>query len=391
MRRSQRAKGDGSFLFLKDRQMWRHRITINGRRYESVKRTKAEARDANLNRAKGRIEGASGELSASSQVRDIVEQFLMEKQGEGKAKTHQTRVSHMNLYILPHFGRIRLDKISTNEIAKWLKDLGKSGGKDGRGLSPQSVKTALKQARAVGQWAEDRELWNRNLFTLIKPPQVVKTVRAMNRSEWSDLRESIAHEPLRALVHVAVGSGLRSGELIGLSWDDLDLERDDATLTVRKTITRITGQGLIITSPKTKGSKRTLILDPRLVREIVIHRDRQEQSRRKQVANGVEWGRKFPKYRWVFANSEGNPLEAGKIRKEVERMCEFAGIEGFSVHELRHTCASFAIASGVQLKELSEMLGHASIRETSDTYGHLYPASRVETSKRIADYQYSKK
>lgn len=386
-------KGEGWVTYIESKQRYKAGIQIGGVTIERLGATRSEAIKRRDAVARGRFSGSFGELTPSSKVRDLIRTYLIERESDSKPSAHTSRESIFRLYVEPHIGDIALDKLSPSHISAMIRTLEKNGGKDGKGLSPQTATHARKQATAILHWAQIRELVTRNVASgdFVKSPRVEQTTRAMTREEWDDLQKAIVDEPLRALVHLAVGSGLRRGELLGLTWQDLDLESKNATLRVVRTMNRETGKGLVIGSPKTKVSKRTIHLGKTVVAELVAYRQRQNEIKSAIVADRMEWGAKFPKMRWVFTNGIGNPVEGDYFGKELSRMTDEAGIDRYSPHELRHTCASFAIASGVQLKELSEYLGHSDIGETANRYSHLYPASRVETADKIEAFTYGKK
>ncbi len=385
-------KGEGWVTYIESKQRYKAGIQIGGVTIERLGATRSEAIKRRDAVARGRFSGSFGELTPSSKIRELIQVYLDTRESDGKASTHSGRESVLRLYVLPHIGIIPIEKLSSGHISAMLKDLQKSGSRHGTGLSEQTANHALKQTRAILHFAQIRDLVRVNVASgdFVKPLRVEKNTRAMNREEWDDLQKAIVNEPLRALVHLAVTSGLRRGELLGLTWDDLDLKSKNPTLRVVRTISRETGKGLVIGSPKTKASRRTIHIHEKVVAELHAHRDRQNEIKSAIVADRMEWGASFPKMRWVFTNGIGNPIEGDYFGKQLHRMTSEAGLDPYTVHELRHTCASFAIASGVQLKELSEMLGHSDIGETSNTYSHLYPASSVESARKIGSYAYDK-
>lgn len=386
-------KGEGWVTWIESKKRWKAGISINGKTIERLGATRTEAIKRRDQVARGRFSGSFGELTPSSKVRELIRAYQTDRESDSKPSTHKSRGDVLRLYVEPHIGNITLSKLEPSHISAMIRSLEKSGGKDGKGLSEQTVNHALKQARAILHFAQIRKLVDRNVASgdFVKSLRVEQKTRAMNRDEWNQLQRAIKTEPLRALIHLAISSGLRRGELLGLTWNDLDLDAEHATVRVARTIDRETGIGLVIGSPKTKKSLRTVHIGKSAVAELLAHRERQNEIKSAIVADGMEWGSKFRKMRWVFANGIGNPVEGDYFGKQLKRMCDEAGIDRYSPHELRHTCASFAIASGVPIKELSEFLGHSDIGETGNRYGHLYPASRVETSVKIDSYAYGKK
>jgi len=387
-KRKRRNKGSGSEQWIEDRQVWRVSKTVNGRKFYAYGYPLTQAWEKLNRKSFGVISGVFGELSESSRVDELAEHYIAQRANDGKLSSRKHSERILRTYVVPHLGRLTLDKVTPADVSGMMRTLGLKGGRNGRKLSPQTANHAKKESSAIFDWAVKRDLMKRNPASddFVKSLKVEKTVRAMTQEEWLEVKEHSKHEPLRVLIETAVKTGLRRGELLALTWDDLKLDSKRPTLTVRRTIQRISDHGFVLTSPKTKLSRRTLDLHPALVKDLIAYRKSQDEKRKTLSASGMKWGEMFPKDRWVFANGIGNPIEGNYFGKELKRITDEAGVGSWTPHELRHTCASFAIASGVHLKELQEFLGHSSIKETADTYAFLYPASRVETTMKIGDF-----
>jgi integrase len=163
-------------------------------------------------------------------------------------------------------------------------------------------------------------------------------------------------EPLAALFRIALGYGLRRGELLGLRWEDLDLTA--GTLAVRQQVGWFDGEPAI-GPPKTKGSRRSFSLDADTVAVL-----RQLRHERRIVQLHDAWG-------LVFAAEDGKPLRPYVPLFTLKRIAEEAGLPALTLHELRHTAATNMLAAGVPPKVVSERLGHATVAMTLDTYGHV--------------------
>jgi integrase len=160
-----------------------------------------------------------------------------------------------------------------------------------------------------------------------------------------------ADEPWRLIFRMAALTGLRRGELLGLRWGDLELEKK--RLPVRQTFGRH-GFG----SPKSRAGRRVVPLTPALVGELRRHK-------LAQAPNGHDL---------VFASAVGTPIDPDNLKRTWERTLRKAGIRHLGFHSLRHTAVSLLIAhEGLNPKQLTAIIGHASIQLTYDTYGHLMP------------------
>ncbi len=171
--------------------------------------------------------------------------------------------------------------------------------------------------------------------------------------------------------------GLRKGEALGLSWNDIELDDQRPKLTVRNAIKKDAREALYLDAPKTARSRRTINLPAHLVTVLRGHRKRQAAQRLKF---GAGWGGDWATFDLVFTSSVGTPLDPNRVNRTVQKVAIDAGLGKWTPHELRHSAASLLLAQDVPLKVVSEMLGHSSIRVTADVYGHLLDDARAEAA-----------
>ena len=175
------------------------------------------------------------------------------------------------------------------------------------------------------------------------------------------------------LIFLALGTGLRRGEVLGLRWSDVDLER--RTLTVAQSLEQ-TKEGLRFKTPKTKRSRRTLALSPSLTEVLQAHRATQAADR---LALGL--GRDPGGL--IFTRIDGDAIQPDSVTKMFARIVTRAKVRPISFHGLRHTHATDLLRAGVHPKITSERLGHASIAITMDTYSHAIPGLQEDAAQRI--------
>ena len=175
------------------------------------------------------------------------------------------------------------------------------------------------------------------------------------------------------IIFLALATGLRRGEVLGLRWSDVDLER--RTLTVAQSLeqTRAASQ---FKAPKTKRSRRTIALSPSLVEELQAHRAR-------QAADRLALGMGRDPAGLVFTRIDGDPIWPDSVTKMFGRIVARARIRPITFHGLRHTHATDLLRAGVHPKIASERLGHASIAITMDTYSHAMPGLQEDAAQRI--------
>jgi integrase len=242
------------------------------------------------------------------------------------------------------------------------------------GLSPRRVqyihavlRIALGEAERFGSVA-------RNVAKLVKAPKVDQPeIDPFTPEEARAFIQAIQGERLEALYTLAIATGLRQGELLGLSWSDIKL--DCAQLTVRTTLQRIDGEFMFL-EPKTARSRRTLALPDMVVEALQAHRGRQLGER---LHAGLDW----QESNLVFTTPTGGPLSDRVVRARFYRILEDAGLRRQRFHDLRHSCASLMIAQGVNSREVMEILGHSTIVMTLNRYAHIFQEAQRETANKM--------
>lgn len=177
------------------------------------------------------------------------------------------------------------------------------------------------------------------------------------------LLERLRGKPLYLIASLALGTGMRRNEMLGLRWQDVDL--DAGRLTIEQSLEQTVAYGIRIKGPKTKHGRRTISLPAHLVTELRQHwREQQEQRL------GMGLG-KAPESAPVFAAADGRHLSPNAITKAWPAAMAAIGMPAVTLHSLRHTHASMLIASGVDILTISRRLGHSSPTITLGVYGHL--------------------
>jgi integrase len=190
------------------------------------------------------------------------------------------------------------------------------------------------------------------------------------------LLDAVNGDRLEALYVLAVTIGLRQGELLGLKWDDIDLEIE--TLQVRRTLTTAKG-GPVLSAPKTKGRRRTVRLSQTASEALRSHLERQLEEIDRVGDLWRENG-------LIFASESGEPLSRQHVTAHrFKPLLRRAGLPEIRFHDLRHTCATLLLSKNVNPKVVSEMLGHASIAITLDTYSHVLPTMQESAAKAMED------
>ncbi|HVF20362.1 MAG TPA: site-specific integrase [Mycobacteriales bacterium] len=218
-------------------------------------------------------------------------------------------------------------------------------------------------------------LIQRNVAKLVSPPRVRRSeVMPLTPVQARHLLDVARTDRLYALYVVALGLGLRRGEVLGLAWCDVDL--DEKTLRVRQALQR-TGGSLQLVEPKSERSRRTLPMPSIVVEALRAHRVQQAQDR---LAAGSMWHDSG----LVFTSVIGTALEPRNVTRRFKDLAETAGLpSSVRLHDLRHTAASFLLAQGVQPRVVMETLGHSGISLTMNTYAHVMPVAQRQAASEM--------
>jgi integrase len=295
-----------------------------------------------------------------------------------RASTVASYETLLRVHVIPQIGGMKLQAIRTAHLRKLQADLLTSGRRDGKGLSPRSVAYVMTVlGMALGDAMTTDGLLARNPARGLPRPKNEK--RRDARPPWSPAEaakflDATNEDRIRALWHVALTTGMRRGELLGLRWTDVDL--DAGRLLVARSLVKA-GNEVQISDPKTEKSTRTIALDPRTVQVLRDHHKRQAEER-------LAWGPAYRSEDLVFAREKGDPFHPDGLSGMFEAAVKRAGLPRIRFHDLRHVSAALAIRAGVHAKVLSERLGHSSIAITMDVYGHLMGGLDVEAAAGIA-------
>ena len=264
----------------------------------------------------------------------------------------------VNHHIIPALGRRKLKELTPGDIRRLYRRMAQSGLKD---RSIEYVHTTLRKSLKAA--VVDR-LINHNPTDSVKPLKTptgaAKDSKALNPHQVKALLDAASGGRFEALYVVAIHSGLRRGELLGLKWADVNLEA--VTLTVRRSLD-VDGT---FKRPKNRAAKRALRLTHQAVDALKAHRVRQNAER-------LQAGPRWRDHDLIFPNTLGKPMNAGNLyRREFQPLLERAGLakEGFTIHSLRHTFATTLAEKGVHPSTAQKMLGHSDIRMTLAVYTH---------------------
>jgi integrase len=362
-----RTRGEGSWERLADGR-WLYRVSLGvndeGKRTRQrfYGRTQQECRQQ-AEDYRHRLRAGLDPEAGLSNLADYLHDWLEGRRLELRASTLTYYRILIDQHIIPSLGKLELDALTRAHVARLLSTI------MGKGLSPKTANLCKVVLGAAMQDALRDGLVQTNVVRLVRQVQEpASTVRPLTAHEIELLRDAVRGTRDEALYTLALAYGLRQGELLGLCWEDVDFER--GLLNIRHTLyTREGYQGL--SEPKTPQSRRAMAMPPLVVDALLAHKARQDRERDKTIG----WTH-HPNL--VFRHSNGYPLLGRSVTRSFQTILAGLGIEKHRFHDLRHTCATFLLLSGVQLKVIQTILGHATLAITADTYAHVLPSMQED-------------
>lgn len=279
--------------------------------------------------------------------------------------TYRSYEQVIRLHAKPALGTVLLQKLQPAHLQLLYSDKLTNGRADGNGgLAPRTVQYLHRILREALNQALKWQMVNRNVADATEPPRAARAqVTVWNDEQVRTFLGATEHDYYAPVWHVALTTGLRRGELLGLRWQDVDFE--DGVLRVRQSLVEVNGTPLF-QEPKTKSGRRTVALFPVTLSELRAHRTRQLQHR---LAIGPAW----EDHDLVFANADGRPVYPANLARHFRRRMKELQLPTIPFHSLRHTHATLMLRDGMHVKVMSERLGHSSIAITLDTYQHVLP------------------
>lgn len=332
-------------------------VTDKRRRTYVYGKTAAEAR-RELKKVRDRIEGGKPAKDAPDTVASWLarwrESSLAASDRKATTKSLYSSLSRKHLETGP-IGSKRMDKLKPSDIEALVVEL---RGKKLADSTVRQVYTVLRQALDV---AVRDGLLASNPAAKVKRPGVARTeARYLPAADVARLLEAAKSLRYYVAVVVMAATGLRRGEVVGLLWSDLDLNKGE--LMVRHTLSRVDG-ALVLTEPKTDRSRRRVPLHAGVVTAL-------KGWRKQQVAERLAAGDQWTDTGVVFATEFGTMVDPRNVLRTVELAAAKAGIEDVGAHTMRHSAAVAWLESGVHIKAAADLLGHSSISITGDLYGH---------------------
>jgi integrase len=369
-----RGNGEGS-ITKRDDGRWMARYTVRTmkgpKRRTVYGRTRAEA-SAKLAKAMADRDGGLIFDAGSLTVGDYLDRWLSNSVKDTvRERTYERYEEILRLHVKPALGRLKLRALTPAHVQDFYRD------RLDNGFSPATVqKIHVILHKALSQ-AVSWSLVPRNASEAVRAPRhAPKEMRPLSPDGARRLLDTAEGDRLEALYVLAIHTGMRQGELLGLKWENVDLAAN--AIRVRHTLLRTKGR-VILGEPKTKKSRRTVHLTGAASRALEEHLERQLKVMERL-------GDLYRDQGLVFTTEVGTPINPSNLRKRsFAPLLQKAGLPHLRFHDLRHTCATLLLSKNIHPKYVQELLGHATVSITLDTYSHVLPGMGNQVAEAMED------
>jgi len=354
-----------------------------GRRRQKVVSFNGTKRNAEIELARliSELENGGFVEPQSLTVAEYLGKWLASQKGSNvSAKTYERYEEICDRHLTPALGQYRLQKLQPMQIQSYYTEAQKTGRLDGKG--GLAARTVLHHHRILRQALQQAVRWRLvsiNPADAVKPPRPPRReIQTLTEQETAILLDGLSGTKFYVPSVIAVTAGLRMGEILGLQWGDIDL--DKGTLSVRRTLERTRQFGLRLKEPKTKRGSRMVML-PQITIDVL------RQHRLEQAQSQLRLGLRLGDYSLIISTLTGDPtnprtftsgftLKYASIQKKT-------GIPRITFHGLRHTHATQLLAAGIHPKIAQERLGHSTIATTMDLYSHVTETMQEDAALRV--------
>ena len=377
------AQGSGTIRQRKDGR-WEARYTV-GRDPGTGKQVQRSVYGATQQEVRKKLGQLTTEIDTGTykepckmKVGEWLDIWTAEYLNDVKPRTLESYTAQVENHIKPALGAVKLETLTTPAIQRFYNRLSK--GKDGKaGLSPKTVKNihgilheALQQACKVGY------IRTNPADSCTLPRAEKKEIKPLDSDEIAAFLKAIQGHQFETVYMVTLFTGLRRGEVLGLTWDAVDF--GNGTLLVNKQLQKIPGERAAFRLVTTKNSKgRTITAAPSIFAALKKYRAKQTEWRLKA-------GDRWEDSNFVFTNELGHHLSPHTVYHNYKRIVASIGLPNARFHDLRHSYAVAALKEGDDVKTVQQNLGHHSAAFTLDTYAHATAEMKRESAARMEKF-----
>ena len=300
-------------------------------------------------------------------------------------KTYERYRSMLKSRILPYLGNMYLDKIQPMQLIYLYQELSNCTYTRKNTKHKLSSKTILEHHRLLHSMFQQAVYWQMiayNPASRVRPPKSQKpSINFYDDTQTVALIKALEGEELkfRVIILLTVFTGLRRGEVLGLEWQDVDF--DNSSITVRQASQYVSSIGIYTKDPKTETSKRVISIPDNITKLL-------EQFKSKQLESKLKAGNKWIDTNRLFVQWNGSPMHPDTITKWFKSFLERKNLSPITFHGLRHTHATLLISQGLDVRTVSNRLGHAQTSTTLNIYAHSFAKMDREASDKLDNLLY---
>lgn len=361
-----RGNNEGS-IYKKSDGKWRAQVTVNGQRISFTANTKTECQQW-IRETQYHVDQGFTFNGLDIKLKDFLNDWLQTVKGILAIRTHELYTQFVHSEIIPVLGIQKLGNITPDMIQRMYDQ------KTLMGSSNHAVRNVHKTLNVAFGHAVKMGLIIRNPCEGTIPPK-------LKQKEMSFFDENQVQQLLNTALKIedqyypvyflAIHTGMRQAELLGLKWEDVDFSR--RTLQVKRQCVRPKGGGFVFTQPKSKSGRRTIALGMQAVEVL-----KEQQLRIIEVRDEAD--ENWQDYNMVFPTKVGTPILASNLRRGFRKLLKESGLPKIRFHDLRHTAASLMLNNGIPVLVASRRLGHSKPSITLDVYGHMISSMQEEAA-----------
>lgn len=362
-----RSHGEGS-IYRRSDGRWVAQVTLQGRQLYKYFQTQFQAREW-LQETQNQIRGGLTLAAAQITLDEFLREWLEAYKSSIRPKTFAQYEQIVQQYLSPGLGRVKLKELSPGLI-QGLYNMNLRSGKSERTvlLVHAVLHSSLSQAVKWG-------LISRNPAEAVTHPRLRrKEMQTLTDKQVGALFREVRGSRYEALFWLAVTTGLREGEILGLKWSDLDW--GTGRLMIQRQLQRLKDRGLVFNDPKSQAGKRLVMLSRKTLLKLKGHRVIQQYEK-------LFAGRDWMDTGLIFPSSIGTPADPRNLFRNFKLFLRNAGLPDIRFHDLRHTAATLMLQQGIHPKVVQERLGHANIMLTLNTYSHVLPSLQKEAAEKM--------
>jgi integrase len=370
-----RGNGEGSIYFRKADEKWVGSITLeNRKRKVFYGKTRKEVQEKLKVALREQQQGTLVTTPKQTLAQFLTDWLENSQKQSVRPRTYERYEELVRLHIVPVLGRCELQKLSAQHLQTFYAK------KAGEELSATTINHFHNVLHKALDTAVKWNLVARNVCDLVSPPRRKQyEVQPLTLEQVHKLLAVVEGHYMEALFKVALATGLRRGELMGLKWQDINF--DTGVLQVRRILSRVPtkmpGKGYVEAEPKTQKSRRSIVIAPFALEALKLHRERQRGVK-------LKVGSAWQDHDYVFCTSIGTHLNPTRdMLGQLKSLLKKAGLPDIRFHDLRHSAATLLLSVGVHPKVVQEILGHSQIGITLDVYSHVLPGMQQDAINRL--------